>query len=119
MLKEILAVVKSTQGKVSNDKVKGRNNRNINEDDEESDGGDNHEDSSWKSSDGKEYYDILDPKRSGVELMEYCQYTLTRCLLPSYISKFPGGHTQKRDSSFTSNFLGLIIWKQMHGIAWV
>ena len=31
----------------------------------------------------------------------------------------PLGHTGKMASYFTSNVLGLIIWKHMHGITWV
>ena len=68
---------------------------------------------------GKDYLDILDPDRSDVELNAYCQCVLNRCALLTCMQNFSLGCTGKTESSFMNNVLGLIIWKHMHGIAWV
>ena len=106
MLKEILGAVKSPEGKVSNENLKGR----INKDNEESEDGDDCEDPHGKKSGWKDYSDILDPDRSNVELMSYCQCTLNRCALPTYTPNcLPGGCTGKTASYLTKNLLGFII----------
>ena len=67
----------------------------------------------------KDYSTILDPEQSEVELVIYYQRFFNKCLLPSYMSSFTGGHTGKMDRFFTTNLLVLIILKHVHGIPWV
>ena len=72
----IVCAVKSPQGRVSNDKVKERINKN---EEEESEGGDTRIDPRDKKlGGGGDYLDILDPDRSNSELMIYCQFVLNR-----------------------------------------
>ena len=68
---------------------------------------------------GEDCSNIGNPERSDVELISYCQWSLNRYMLRSYMPNCPGGCIGKIDSSFTNNLLGFIIWKHMHGIVWV
>ena len=83
---------------------------NIKKDDNnKSEANDNREDPRDKNW-GKDNSNMLDPERSNMELMSYCQCVLNRCVLITYMPKCcPVSCTGKATNTFTKNLLGFVI----------